>query len=487
VNDVGGTTDSAPGRRPAPRLRVLVLGGGAREHALAWRLAGEAGTLEVIAAPGNDAIARVPGVRCVPVRATHGPDVAALARREDVDLVVIGPEAPLAAGVADALRAAGVPTFGPSAAAARIESSKAFCREIAEAAGIRMARGAAFTDADAATAFARDLAAGGSGVVVKADWLMAGKGVVVCDGAEDASRAIEGLVAPAAGATSASAAAGTAAGDVAAPRVVVVEERLAGREASVIALCDGTDAVALPAARDHKRIGDGDTGPNTGGMGAYAPVPDLSADELSAIVRDFHVPALRALAARGIPFVGALYAGLMLTPDGPALLEFNARFGDPETQVLLPLVSPSLGRLLRAAAVGDLAAEAGGAGAPPALARPGLLAADDATAVGIVLASDGYPEAPVAGDVITGLEDAEAAGALVFHAGTERTPDGAWRTRGGRAVTVVGLGPELAAAREVAERAAALIAFRGMRRRHDIGADLPGLVAARTGSTGDVA
>ncbi len=311
-----------------------------------------------------------------------------------------------------------------------------------------MARGAAFTDADAAISFARDLAAGGSGVVVKADGLMAGKGVFVCDGAEEAARAIEGLFAPAAGVTGAAAAAGalTAAADIAGPAVVVVEERLAGREASVIALCDGTDAVALPAARDHKRIGDGDTGPNTGGMGAYAPVPDLSADEVSAIVRDFHVPALRALAARGIPFVGALYAGLMLTPDGPALLEFNARFGDPETQVLLPLVTPTLGRLLRAAAVGDLAAEAGGAGAPPALARPGLFAADDAAAVGIVLASDGYPEAPVAGDVITGLEDAEAAGALVFHAGTERTPDGAWRTRGGRAVTVVGLGPDLAAA-----------------------------------------
>jgi len=436
---------AAPDPRPVPAnaapRRVLVVGGGAREHAIAWRLAGETGVDAVLVAPGNDAIATLPRVTCVPIRPAHGPEVASLAAREDVGLAIIGPEAPLAAGVADALRSAGIPTFGPSAAAARIETSKAFCREVAEAAGIRMARGAVFTDAAEAVAFAAEIAEGGRGVVVKADGLMAGKGVVVCDDASEAAAAIERLLGSDA---------------------VVVEERLAGREASVIAVCDGTTALPLPAARDHKRIGDGDTGPNTGGMGAFAPVPDLSDADVASIVDAFHAPALAELARRGTPFVGALYAGLMLTDEGPVLLEFNARFGDPEIQVLLPLVATPLAPVLLAAALGRL-------GDRPVAGDPPAIVADDASAVGIVLASDGYPEAPVGGDEIHGLADAAAAGALVFHAGTERGPDGTWRTRGGRAVTVVGVGPELSTARDAAERAATRISFRGMRRRHDIG------------------
>ena len=451
--------------------RVLVVGAGAREHALVWRLASEAGIESLIVAPGSDAIAMIAGVTCRPeVRATSGPEVAALAAREEVDLVVVGPEAPLAAGVADALAAAGIATFGPTAAAARIEASKSFCRAIADDAGIRMARGASFADPDAARAFAADLASSGAGVVVKADGLMAGKGVRVCVDADDAADAIR---------TFADAAAPTAAG----PRepLLVVEERLVGREASVIALCDGRVALALPAARDHKRLGDGDTGPNTGGMGAYTPLPDLDDDAVAGIVRTFHEPALAALARRGTPFRGALYAGLMLTEDGPVLLEFNARFGDPETQVLLPLLERPLGPLLAAAARGHLPEMAA------ALGITGVVLPSDAVAaVGIVLASAGYPEAPRGGDEIHGLAAARAAGALVFHAGTERDASGAWRTRGGRVVTVVGLGPEIPSARAVAERAADLIGFAGMRRRRDIAAVTPppGAAAGSVG-TGD--
>lgn len=449
-----GSGIGTAGAASAP-ARILVVGGGAREHALAWRLASEPGVERLIVAPGSDAIAEMAGVECRPgIRPAHGPEVAALATREDVDLVVVGPEAPLAAGVADALASAGIATFGPTAAAARVEASKSFCREIAAEAGIRMARGAAFTDPGEARAFAAELASAGGGVVVKADGLMAGKGVRVCADAVDADDAIRTLAEAAA----------TGAGEP----LLVVEERLVGREASVIALCDGRVAVALPAARDHKRLGDGDTGPNTGGMGAYAPLPDVDDAAVADIVRAFHVPALAALARRGTPFRGALYAGLMLTDDGPVLLEFNARFGDPETQVLLPLLERPLGPLLAAAARGRLAETARAHG----IAGP-VLPSDAAAAVGIVLASAGYPEAPRGGDEIHGLAAARAAGALVFHAGTERDASGAWRTRGGRVLTIVGMGPEVAAARAVAERAASLIDFAGLQRRRDIAAAAP--------------
>ncbi len=463
--DAGAGAGAGAGAAPA---RVLIVGGGAREHALAWLLASEPGVERVVVAPGSDAIGEVTGVDCrvecrPAIRPTHGPEVAALAVREAVDLAVIGPEAPLAAGVADALLAAGIATFGPTAAAARIEASKSFCRAIADDAGIRMARGAAFTDLRAAMAFARGLASGGAGVVVKADGLMAGKGVRICTDAADAEDAIRTFAA-------ASAAAGSAAADggEAGEPLVVVEERLAGREASVIALCDGRVALALPAARDHKRLGDDDTGPNTGGMGAYAPLPDLDDAAVAEIVRTFHEPALAALARRGTPFRGALYAGLMLTEDGPILLEFNARFGDPETQVLLPLLERPLGPLLAAAARGRLAEAA------RALGTAGhVVPAEGAATVGIVLASAGYPELPRSGDEIHGVDAARATGALVFHAGTERDASGAWRTRGGRILTVVGVGSAIAAARALAEQAADLVDFAGVQRRRDIAAVVP--------------
>jgi phosphoribosylamine---glycine ligase len=464
---MSGTTTRA---LPAP-ARILVVGGGAREHALAWRLAGEPGVERVVVAPGNDAISALPRVTCAPsIRAVHGPQVAALAAREEVDLAVVGPEAPLAAGVGDALAAAGINVFGPTAAAARIESSKAFCRAVAEEAGVRIARGAAFGagDEDAALAFAADLDRAGARVVVKADGLMAGKGVTVCDDLEAARTAIAALYGRA-GPAGRMAPGGDGDGEP----LVVLEERLEGREASVIALCDGVDAVALPSARDHKRLGDGDTGPNTGGMGAYAPAPDLPDDAVAAVVEAFHRPVLAALAGRGTPFRGALYAGLMLTADGPILLEFNARFGDPEAQVLLPLPDAPIGPLLLASARGRL----GDATRALAYDLP-VVPMQDAAAVAIVLASAGYPEAPRAGDAIEGLDAAAADGALVFHAGTTRDARGTWRTTGGRALTVVGLGADLAGARTVAERAAGRIRFDGMRRRTDIAALVPAAAVA---------
>ena len=436
--------------------RILLVGGGGREHALAWKLAAEPGIEALLALPGSDGIATVPGVTCLPGDPLDPEAVAAAAQAGRADLVVVGPEAPLAAGIADTLEDAGIPVFGPVAAAARIETSKAFCHEVAEAAGVRMARAAAFSALAPALVFARDLATRGEGVVVKADGLAAGKGVSVCDDAADAEEALGVLFAA------------LPAGVEPAGPVVVVEERLRGPEASLIVLADGVDALALPAARDHKRIGDGDTGPNTGGMGAYSPVPDLS-DELAAhLVATVHRPVVAELARRGVPFRGALYAGLMLTADGPALLEFNARFGDPETQAILPRLAIPLGPLLLAAARGRLAEAAAEAGITGS-----LLPADPGAAVAVVLAAAGYPGTSRRGDAIDGLADAAAGGALVFHAGTARAADGRWMTAGGRVLAVVGKGPDLPAARAAAERAAGEVRWTGMQRRHDIAAVLP--------------
>ena len=419
--------------------RNLIVGGGGREHALAWKLAAEPGVNEILVVPGSDAIAREPRVRVDPgVDPLDGAAVVAAARRFAAELVVIGPEAPLAAGVADALAAAGFPVFGPSAAAARIESSKGFCREIAEAAGVPMARGRAFAQTDPSAGFAYAMSLDPAGrVVVKADGLAAGKGVVVCDSLDEAARAIS-----------------------AQPDAFVVEERLTGREASVIAVCDGRTAVALPISRDHKRLGDGDTGPNTGGMGAFSPSPLMSSALQAQIEKTIVQPVLKGMAAEGNPFRGALYAGLMLTDDGPRLLEFNARFGDPETQAILPRLASPLGPVLLAAARGAL---------PAGTSLPTFRGAT----VGVVLASAGYPAAPSVGDAIAGLDDAAALGALVFHAAT-RNVDGAWRTAGGRVLSVVGRGDDLAAARASAEAASDRIAWPGSQRRHDIGAELVG-------------
>jgi phosphoribosylamine--glycine ligase len=437
--------------------RTLIVGGGAREHALAWKLAGEPGMNTVYVAPGSAAIDAESRVQALPgVDPLDGAAVVAAARSVAAELVVIGPEAPLAAGVVDALREAGIAVFGPTRAAARVESSKAFCHDVADAAGVRMAKACAFAanEAAAARAYVAELGAAGDGVVLKQDGLAAGKGVAVYD---DAGLALDRVAAYLEGRGEGP--------------VLVVEERLRGREASVIAVCDGRNAVALPASRDHKRLCDGDEGPNTGGMGAYSPLPDLPDDLVREILRTVHQPILAALAARGTPFVGFLYAGLMLTADGPVLLECNARLGDPEAQVILPRLAVALGPVVAAAARGDV-------GAAPGTAS-GLLPTFPGAAVGIVLASKGYPNTPKVGQPIDGLDAAQAEGALVFHAGSVGRPQGGYGTNGGRVLTVVGRGPDLPRARAAAERAASLVSWDGMQRRRDIAADLPPAPADR--------
>jgi phosphoribosylamine--glycine ligase len=424
--------------------RVLILGSGGREHALAWKLAAEPGVNAIFVAPGSAGIAEEPRTTRLPdVDPLDAAAVVAAARANAIELVVVGPEAPLAAGVADALQAAGIAVFGPSRDAARIETSKAFCHEIARDAGVRMARARAFApgEVDAARSFVAELGAAGHGVVLKQDGLAAGKGVTVYDDVELAISHVPSFL------------------DGHEPGVaaLVVEERLAGREASVIAICDGLHAVALPAARDHKRLCDGDLGPNTGGMGAYSPVPDLDEAAVAEVIETVHRPILAELARRGTPFVGFLYAGLMLTDAGPRLLECNARLGDPEAQVILPRLASPLGPVLRGAAQGSLP-----------VTGPAVL---PGAAVAIVLAAEGYPGTPKRGQPIAGIDEARHSGALVFHGGTVGRPQGGFGTNGGRVLTVVGRGADLGDARLAAERAADLVAFEGLQRRHDIGAD----------------
>ena len=436
----------SPGAPLVMPTRILIVGGGGREHALAWKLSAEPGVNEVLVAPGSAAIAREPRVRVRPdVDPLDGASVVAAARAFAAELVVIGPEAPLAAGVADALTDVGFAVFGPSQEAARIESSKAFCHDVAAAAGVPMARSGMFDDVATATAFVDALAADGRDAVIKADGLAAGKGVTVCSSIGEARDAIEAVLTTDA--------------------TVLVEERLDGPEASAIALCDGRRAVALPLARDHKRLLDGDAGPNTGGMGAYSPLPDLPDDAAADLVARFHASILAELERRGSPFRGALYAGLILTDRGPVLLECNARFGDPETQVLLPRLAGPLGPWLLAAAQGRLPTDA-----PTLPVVPG-------GAVGVVLAAAAYPGTPRRGDAIVGLGAAVDAGALVFHAGTAIDDDGTVRTSGGRVLTVVARGADLADAARAADAAADLVTFDGRQRRHDIGRVAAGVIA----------
>jgi len=430
--------------------RIMVVGGGGREHALAWKLAAEPGVNEVIVAPGSGAIALEPRVRIADVRPDDAAGLIALARARSAELVVIGPEGPLAAGIADALVAAGIAVFGPTRAAAAIETSKAWCHEIAAAAGVPMAAAIVCGSRAESKAAIGRIATAGEGFVVKQDGLAGGKGVTVFDPAPDPVAAAASLL--------------DELFDGHPGSRVVVEERLAGAEASVIAVCDGRRALALPAARDHKRLLDGDRGPNTGGMGAYSPLADLDETAIEEIVRTIHVPVLAELARRGTPFRGFLYAGLMLTADGPRLLETNVRLGDPEAEVILPRVAVALGPLLLAAARGRLPSDL--AGTIPSL--PGA-------AVGIVLAGEGYPSRSDTGHAIDGLDRAEEP-ALVFHMGTRRTEAG-WETAGGRVLTVVGRGPDIEAARGAAERAADAISWPGMQRRRDIASPLVGAIA----------
>ncbi len=415
-------------------MKVLLLGGGGREHAIGWKLAQSPHLEMLISVPGNPGLAALGAV--VPqVNPTDAEAVVALAAANAVDLVVVGPEAPLAAGVVDALDAAGIAAFGPTAGAARLESSKAFAKSIMQRAGIPTAHAAAFSSVGEAEAHL-DTAAGP--FVVKADGLAAGKGVLVTEDRAAAKAwarlCLEGGFGDA-GAT------------------IIIEEFLTGDEVSVFALCDGTDAIPLTPARDYKRLGDGGTGPNTGGMGCYSPVPDLAADLVDTTLRDVIAPVLRMLAEDGTPYRGFLYAGLMLTDEGPKVLEFNCRLGDPETQVVLPRLAQDLLPLLAAGAAGTLGTQS--------------LAWTEDAAVDVVLASRGYPEAPEKGHLISGLDHAEDA--LVFHAGTRRSGEGIV-TAGGRVLNVVGRGPTVDAARGRAYAAAAQIDFEGKVYRRDIGA-----------------
>jgi phosphoribosylamine--glycine ligase len=400
-------------------MRVAVVGSGGREHALAHVLSR---TAEVVVTPGNPGI---PGSVDTPVAEL------------DADLVVIGPEAPLVAGLADELRAAGRLVFGPGADGARLEGSKSWMKELVAAAGVPTARHGAFTEAEPAIAFLRTLP---PPWVVKTDGLAGGKGVLVTESLDEA---IEDVRAKLAGASF---------GD--AGRRVVVEEGMVGPELSLLAVCDGTRAVPLAPAQDFKRIGDGDAGPNTGGMGAYSPVPVAGDDVVGTVMDRCVEPTVAELRRRGIDYRGTLYAGLMLTADGPKLVEYNVRFGDPEAQVVLPRLATDLAGLLTEAASGRIVTEP-------------RSAAD--ACVTIVMAAEGYPVAPPpTGDVIAGIAEAEATGATVFCAGVAADGAGRLVTAGGRVLNVTATGPTLAEARERAYEAAACISWPGLQYRGDI-------------------
>ena len=430
--------------------RVLVVGSGGREHAIASRLAQDSGVDQLVMAPGNPGMA-VLG-RCVPVAADDVEGLVALARTETIDLVVVGPEAPLVAGLVDALADAGIAAFGPSAGAALLEGSKAFAKSVMDAAGVPTAGWIATSSRDEALAA---LDRFGAPWVVKADGLAAGKGVVVTSDRAEAEGAIDAaLVARRFGE------AGT---------TLVIEAFLEGPERSLFAVCDGDDAVLLAPAQDHKRARDGDEGPNTGGMGAFCPVPgfelgDAHVDELRDTVV---LPILRELARRGTPFRGLLYAGLVDTADGPTVLEYNVRFGDPETQVVLPRLASSLIDLLWASATGSAATGDGVASGP-------VVFGDDA-AITVVIASAGYPATSRSGDVIEGTHDADVlAGVQVVHAGTAIDAQGRLVSSGGRVLAITGVGTDLAEARQRAYRGVACIRFAGAQHRTDIGRPVTG-------------
>jgi phosphoribosylamine--glycine ligase len=400
-------------------VKVLIVGSGGREHALAWKLAQSPRLTELHAAPGNPGIARHGA--CHPVRAEDAEGLLGLARELEVDLVVIGPEAPLVAGVADQLRRSGIAVFGPGRAAARIEGSKGFAKEVMRAAGVPTAETMAIARIPC---------------VVKADGLAAGKGVFVCRTQHELDAGLR---------------AATAFGDA-----LLIEELLEGKEVSLFALASGLDAVALAPAQDFKRLEDGDHGPNTGGMGSFSPVPALGPADVEELLDAVHRPVLTELNRRGAPFVGLLYAGMMLTEDGPKVLEFNCRFGDPETQSILPRLEGDVLTALWSAATGEL--------------RVTDLTARDTAAVTVVLAAQDALDRGDTGTPIAGVQAAEELGALVFHAGTALRA-GALVTNGRRILNVTGVGESLAAARALAYEAIDRVSYPGMRFRTDIAAE----------------
>jgi phosphoribosylamine---glycine ligase len=419
-------------------MRLLLVGGGGREHALAWRLRHDFPEAHIFAAPGNPGIADV--AKCVPIAANDVEALLTFALQESIDWTVVGPEAPLAAGIVDTFRAARAPIFGPTRQAAQLETSKAFAKTLMSGAGVPTAR--AVTCDSVAMAFIA-IEEIGAPLVVKASGLAAGKGVIICPTTGDARTAAASMREQ------------HAFGDAGA--TILIEEFMEGEELSVFVLTDGERTVVLPPAQDHKRLLDGDRGPNTGGMGAYSPVslversPELIGEVLASIVH----PTLAAMRGRGMPFTGLLYAGLMLTDDGPKVVEFNCRFGDPETQAVLPAISrdESIGELLQVVARGGT--------------LPDVTLHADRSAVTTVLAASGYPDAPRAGDgiIIPPIPD----DVLVFHAGTKCAPNGALVTAGGRVLGVTGLGPTLEDAQRISQQFAGAIGFEGKQCRGDIG------------------
>ncbi|WP_380783092.1 phosphoribosylamine--glycine ligase [Sphingomonas sp. R86520] len=414
-------------------MNVLLLGSGGREHALAWKLVQSRGLDTLYAAPGNPGIARL--ATLVPLDATDHAAVVAFVREHGVGLVVIGPEAPLVDGLADTLRAADIPAFGPSKAAAQLEGSKGFTKDLCLRAGIPTAgyvrvRSRAEAEAAIATTFSLP-------VVIKADGLAAGKGVVIAFSAGEVTGALDALYADDANAEA------------------VIEEFLEGEEASLFVLTDGVSLMPFGSAQDHKRVGEGDTGPNTGGMGAYSPALVLTPALEKRAIDEIVAPTVAAMAAEGMPFSGVLYAGLMLTPQGPKLIEYNARFGDPETQVLMMRFQGDLLATMLATAEGRLSE------------MPAAKFSDE-TALTVVMAADGYPGTPKAGGAIVGLDSARAAGGIVFHAGT-RIEDGGLVASGGRVLAVTAVGDDVAAAQANAYRAVEAIDFAEGFYRRDIG------------------
>jgi phosphoribosylamine--glycine ligase len=420
-------------------MKVLVIGGGGREHALAWKLAQAEGVHQVFVAPGNAGTARDPQLTNLDI--TDKAALCAWAQAQGIELTVVGPEAPLAAGVVDEFRAHGLPIFGPTKAAAQLESSKAFSKAFMERHGIPTAKYQAFTDPAAAHAY---VDAQGAPIVVKADGLAAGKGVVVAMTAAEAHEAIDFMLVDNT--------LGVAHNEGGAR--VVIEEFLVGEEASFIVLCDGEHALALATSQDHKRLMDSDQGPNTGGMGAYSPAPVVTPAVHERAMNEVILPTLRGMEADGIPYTGFLYAGLMITPDGRVkTLEFNCRMGDPETQPIMMRLRSNLAQVLLAATRGELDRV--------------VLEWDPRVALGVVLAAAGYPLSPRKGDAITGLP-ADEADRMVFHAGTRAT-EGVVEVSGGRVLCVTALAGSVADARQRAYEVVDAIHFDGVQCRRDIG------------------
>lgn len=418
-------------------MKVLVIGSGGREHALAWKLAQSAGVDEVIVAPGNAGTAGEAGVRNVSVAADDLPGLVALAQDEGVGFTLVGPEAPLVAGVVDLFTENGLPCFGPTAAAAQLEGSKDFSKEFLTRYDIPTAAYESFTDIDAATAYVR---AQGAPIVIKADGLAAGKGVVVAETEEQAIAAIEDMLS------------GNAFGEAGAK--VVIEEFIAGEEASFICICDGKTAVPFASSQDHKARDDGDRGPNTGGMGAYSPAPVIDEAMHEKVMVQIIEPTLAGMASDGIPYTGFLYAGLMITPEGqPKVIEFNCRFGDPEAQPVMMRLQSDLLAACQAALAGKL--------------DDVQLTFDERIALGVVMAAGGYPESYTRGDPIDGLEK-DLLDTKVFHAGTRLEGDEVV-TNGGRVLCVVGLGSSVANAQARAYERVDLIGWKNRYFRKDIG------------------